>query len=114
MKSLFRYIIFLILLNFSFAAKAESVYPIQLYAAMLPPYTNCLGDYINGDMNRLKLSAVVRDMTKHGSTMSISVLMRVPGGSMSGRPSMTMWWLMRGRMTFIMLHLMFGAVTRLQ
>lgn len=81
MKSLFRYIIFLILLNFSFAAKAESVYPIQLYAAMLPPYTNCLGDYINGDMNRLKLSAVVRDMTKHGSTMSISVLMRVKSGN---------------------------------
>lgn len=81
MKSLFRYIIFLILLNFSFAAKAESVYPIQLYAAMLPPYTNCLGDYINGDMNRLKLSAVVRDMSKHGSTMSISVLMRVKSGN---------------------------------
>ncbi|MEE1259169.1 MAG: hypothetical protein U0K66_03185 [Paludibacteraceae bacterium] len=81
MKSLFRYIIFLILLNFSFAAKAESIYPIQLYAAMLPPYTNCLGDYINGDMNRLKLSAVVRDMSKHGSTMSISVLMRVKSGN---------------------------------
>lgn len=81
MKSLFRYIIFLILLNFSFAAKAESIYPIQLYAAMLPPYTNCLGDYINADMNRLKLSAVVRDMSKHGSTMSISVLMRVKSGN---------------------------------
>lgn len=81
MKSLFRYIIFLILLNFSFAAKAETIYPIQLYAAMLPPYTNCLGDYINGDMNRLKLSAVVRDMSKHSSMMSISVLMRVKSGN---------------------------------
>lgn len=80
MKSFFKYILFLILLNVGLVAKAETIYPIQLYATMLPPYTTCISDYITGGMNRLKLTAVVRDMNNH-SFNQVRVLIQVKEGS---------------------------------
>lgn len=80
MKSFFKYILFLILLNVGLVAKAETIYPIQLYATMLPPYTTCISDYITGGMNRLKLTAVVRDMNNH-SFNQVRVLIQVKEGN---------------------------------
>ena len=76
MKSFFKYILFLILLNVGLVAKSETIYPIQLYATMLPPYTNCISDYITDGMHRMKLTAVVRDMNNH-SFNQVRVLIQV-------------------------------------
>lgn len=78
MKSFFKYILFLILLNVGLVAKSETIYPIQLYATMLPPYTNCISDYITDGMHRMKLTAVVRDMNNH-SFNQVRVLIQVKG-----------------------------------
>lgn len=79
MKSFFKYILFLILLNVGLVAKSETIYPIQLYATMLPPYTNCISDYITDGMHRMKLTAVVRDMNNH-SFNQVRVLIQVKMG----------------------------------
>lgn len=80
MKSFFKYILFLILLNVGLVAKSETIYPIQLYATMLPPYTNCISDYITDGMHRMKLTAVVRDMNNH-SFNQVRVLIQVKMGN---------------------------------
>ena len=41
------------------SAQAANVYPISLTASLLPPYSNCLGDYMSGSMDRVNVMAVM-------------------------------------------------------
>lgn len=59
----------------------SATYPLQLHAVILPPYTNCLGDYVSQGNSRLKLTAIVRDMTRYGKDLKVSVAMKVKMGN---------------------------------
>lgn len=83
MKTIFRYFFLLVLFCVGFDAKAQStIYPFQLNAVMLPPYTNCIGDYLTS--NRMQLTAILRDMTYYtngGKTARFRVRMKVKQGN---------------------------------
>ncbi len=82
MRSFLKYILCLVLVCFSIEMQAQSAtYPLQLHAVILPPYTNCLGDYVSQGNSRLKLTAIVRDMTRYGKDLKVSVAMKVKMGN---------------------------------
>ena len=76
MKSFARFIIVLMTLMVTSinSLSAAVAYPVQLNAQILPPFTNCLGDYVAGDLCRIKVTGLLRDLTKtQGYDVGISV-----------------------------------------
>ncbi|MBO4332055.1 MAG: hypothetical protein J5875_02705 [Paludibacteraceae bacterium] len=67
MKTIIRHLIIVFILLLGSAAtltlQAKTVYPIQLTAQLLPPYSNCLGDYMSGSMDRVSVMAVMKDVS---------------------------------------------------
>lgn len=67
MKTIIRHLIIVFILLLGSAAtltlQAKTVYPIQLTAQLLPPYSNCLGDYMSGSMDRVNVMAVMKDVS---------------------------------------------------
>lgn len=81
MKRFTKYIFLLLIFIISpFSHLSAAVtYPVQLNAQVLPPYTNCLGDYITGDMSRIRVTGLLLDMKKQQYNIGIS--MKVMQGS---------------------------------
>lgn len=69
----------LLTLGGALSIQAASTYPVQLSAQILPPYGNCLSDYVVEGMERLHLTALQRDMTK--TDYGIIVRMQVKQGT---------------------------------
>ena len=82
MKTFLKFIITAVLLLTTGHLQAQStVYPIQLNAVMLPPYTNCLGDYFNSGANRVQVKAILRDMSKYDNSLRFSLSVKVKTGN---------------------------------
>ncbi|HOI27042.1 MAG TPA: hypothetical protein PKZ15_06325, partial [Paludibacteraceae bacterium] len=60
-------------------AQAGAVYPIQLTSQLLPPYGNCISDYVVKGFERLKLNALQRDL--HRPSYDFIVRMTIKQGS---------------------------------
>ncbi len=111
--SFIKHFMLVIFLSITMISKADVVYPIDLFAAMLPPYTNCIGDYFEGGRNRMKLTAVVRDLTKQGRNLSISVSVKVKSGNtiyLESRTPIQQIVNVRGMMSEINTHKLFTDV----
>lgn len=82
MNTIKRYLLSVLFLCVSLSAFSQaSVYPIDLSAVMLPPYTNCLGDYFSN--GRVQLKAIVKDMSRYGkdATLEYSISVKVKRGN---------------------------------
>ncbi|MCQ2233360.1 MAG: fibronectin type III domain-containing protein [Paludibacteraceae bacterium] len=81
MKTFYRYLLLLIMSCVGLSAMAQATtYPFQLNAVMLPPYTNCLGDYMSN--GRMQLTAILRDMSRYnGKPVKFSLHLRVKQGN---------------------------------
>ena len=81
MQTYFKQLFAILLIGLSFATKAQNtVYPVQLNAVILPPFTNCLGDYVSPENNRFKLTALVRDLS-YRNKLDVSVSLKVKSGN---------------------------------
>ena len=63
------------------SAQTANVYPISLTASLLPPYSNCLGDYMSGSMDRVNVMAVMKDMSNPTGVYDIQLRMVVRQGN---------------------------------
>lgn len=82
MRTFLKYILCLVVVCFTSTINAQTTtYPIQLHAVILPPYTNCLGDYVSPGNNRMRLTAIVKDMTRYGKDLKIAVSLKVKMGN---------------------------------
>ncbi|MBQ4036402.1 MAG: hypothetical protein II623_13220, partial [Paludibacteraceae bacterium] len=75
MKTILRYLLALIVvLNIGWTTKtsAATIYPIELTAQLLPPYSNCLGNYMSGEMDRVNIMALMKDITLDASNKPLS------------------------------------------
>ncbi|MBO4334071.1 MAG: hypothetical protein J5875_13045 [Paludibacteraceae bacterium] len=82
MKTFLKFIITAVLLLTTGHLQAQTtVYPIQLNAVMLPPYTNCLGDYFNSGANRAQVKAILRDISRYGGKLNFSLSVKVKQGN---------------------------------
>lgn len=48
---------------------------------MLPPYTNCLGDYFNSGANRVQVKAILRDISRYDKSLKFSLSVKVKVGN---------------------------------
>ncbi len=48
---------------------------------MLPPYTNCLGDYFNSGANRVQVKAILRDISRYDKSLNFSLSVKVKVGN---------------------------------
>ncbi|MBR4840795.1 MAG: hypothetical protein IK005_10020 [Paludibacteraceae bacterium] len=79
MNTIKRYLLSVLFLCVSLSAFSQaSVYPIQLSAAMLPPYTNCMGDYFSN--GRVQLKVIVRDMSRYDASLEYSISVKIKQG----------------------------------
>ena len=79
MNTIKRYLLSVLFLCVSLSAFSQaSVYPIQLSAAMLPPYTNCMGDYFSN--GRVQLKVIVRDMSRYDASLDYSISVKIKQG----------------------------------
>ena len=82
MKTFVKLIITAVLLLTTGHIQAQTaIYPIQINAVMLPPYTNCLGDYFNSGANRVQVKAILRDISKYDNSLRFSLSVKVKTGN---------------------------------
>lgn len=59
----------------------NTVYPIQIHAAMLPPYTNCLGDYFSSNPSHVQVKAILKDISRYDKPLNFSLSVKVKLGN---------------------------------
>jgi hypothetical protein len=61
-------------------AKAQTTYPIQVNANLLPPYSAYLSDYYSGTREKLTLTLINRDQFKPTLNVRLRMIITAPGG----------------------------------
>lgn len=60
--------------------RAQTTYPVQINAHLLPPYTLYLSDYYSGTREKLTLTLINRDQFKPSLTVRLRLIITAPGG----------------------------------
>lgn len=74
-----RFMAILILLVPS-ALRAQTTYPVQVNAHLLPPYSLYLSDYYSGTREKLTVTLINRDQFKPSLTVRLRLIITAPGG----------------------------------
>lgn len=71
----FRYLLLVLAGLFSFAGhlSATTVYPLQLNAQIIPPYSNCLGDMVAGNVTSIRVTGLLRDLKTQSYNVGIGM-----------------------------------------
>lgn len=71
----FRYLLLVLAGLFGFAGhlSATTVYPLQLNAQIIPPYSNCLGDMVAGNVTSIRVTGLLRDLKAHSYNVGIGM-----------------------------------------
>lgn len=77
----FRYLLLVLAGLFGFAGhlSATTVYPLQLNAQIIPPYSNCLGDMVAGNVTSIRVTGLLRDLK--AQSYNVGIGMQVYQGS---------------------------------
>ena len=76
-----RYWFYIVLLStLVLQAQAQTTYPIQVNANLLPPYSAYLSDYYSGTREKLTLTLINRDQFKPTLNVRLRMIITAPGG----------------------------------
>jgi hypothetical protein len=70
----------LVLICFVLQAQAQTTYPVQVNANLLPPFTPYLSDYYSGTREKLTVTLINRDQFKPTLSVRLRMIITAPGG----------------------------------